>query len=85
MGGRGEMVTGDWRLGYNAAMVMRWLMRGVCLVLLAGVVGVGAGSYAGGFEMHKRLAGRHWGVGAVQGLGCMARSPDRDRDLQRRR
>ena len=57
-------------------MVLRWLIRGVCLVLLAGVVGVGAGSYAGGLWMLKCSAGRIWEVGAVQGLGYMARSPD---------
>ena len=61
-------------MGYNAAMVMRWLMRGVCLVLLAGVVGVWVGSYAGWLEMYKYSAGRDWGVGAVQGLGYMGRS-----------
>ena len=57
-------------------MVMRWLMRGVCLVLLAGVVGVGVGSYAGSLAMGKRSAGRDWGVGAVQGLGVMELSDD---------
>ena len=52
-------------------MVMRWLIRGVCLVLLAGVVGVWVGSYAGWLVMYKRSAGRYWVVGAVQGLGFM--------------
>jgi hypothetical protein len=61
-------------LGYNAAMVLRWLIRGVCLALLAGVVGVWAGSYAGWLHIHKFTAGRDWGVGAVQGLGFMIRS-----------
>jgi hypothetical protein len=58
-------------------MVLRWLIRGVCLLLLAGVVGVGVGSYAGELGMGKISAGRHWGVGAVQGLGCLERSGDR--------
>ena len=53
-------------------MVMRWLMRGVCMALLAGVVGVWVGSYAGGLEMYKFSAGRYWRVGTVQGLGYMA-------------
>ena len=57
-------------------MVMRWLMRGMCLVLLAGVVGVWVGSYAGTLTMRKWSAGRDWLVGAVQGLGFMARSDD---------
>jgi hypothetical protein len=61
-------------LGYNAPMVMRWLMRGVCLLLLAGVVGVWAGSYAGALGMVKNSAGRVWMVGTVQGLGFMVRS-----------
>ena len=55
-------------------MVMRWLMRGVCLVLLAGVVGVGVGSYAGWLHMEKFTAGRLCGVGTVQGLGYLVRS-----------
>jgi hypothetical protein len=54
-------------------MVMRWLIRGVCVVLLAGVVGLWAGSYAGWLAMNKRLAGRYWEIGAVQGLGSMFR------------
>ena len=58
-------------------MVMRWLMRGVCLVLLAGVVGVGVGSYAGGFWMAKGAASCYWQVGIVEGLGCMYRTGDR--------
>ena len=58
-------------------MVMRWLMRGMCLVLLAGVVGVWVGSYAGRFVMDKNAAGCDWGVAAVQGLGYMFRSGDR--------
>jgi hypothetical protein len=58
-------------------MVMRWLMRGVCLVLLAGVVGVWVGSYAGLLGMERLAAGRFWGVGAVQGLGYVDRSADR--------
>ena len=57
-------------------MVMRWLMRGVCLVLLAGVVGVGAGSYAGRLWMYKCSVGRFWEAGAVQGLGYTHRSDD---------
>ena len=57
-------------------MVLRWLMRGVCLVLLAGVVGVWVGSYVGGLGIYKYSAGRYWGVGAVQGLGYMYRSDD---------
>jgi hypothetical protein len=55
-------------------MVMRWLIRGVCLALLTGVVGVWAGSYAGAFEMDKRAAGRDWSAVTVHGLGCMVRS-----------
>ncbi len=57
-------------------MVLRWLIRGVCLVLLAGVVGVGVGSYAGTLEMVKLSAGRNWAAVAVKGLGCMARGDD---------
>jgi hypothetical protein len=57
-------------------MVLRWLIRGVCWLVLAGVVGVGVGSYAGQFGMYKYSAGREWGVGAVQGLGYMDRSGD---------
>ena len=57
-------------------MVMRWLIRGVCLVLLAGVVGVGVGSYVGWVQMDKCSAGRIWVVGAVQGLGFMDQSGD---------
>ena len=58
-------------------MVMRWLMRGVCLLLLAGVVGVGVGSYAGLLVTVKHAAGRYWGVGAVQGLGYMILAGER--------
>ena len=54
-------------------MVMRWMMRGVCLVLRAGVVGVGVGSYAGWLRMRSWSAGQYWEVGAVQGLGYMGR------------
>ena len=57
-------------------MVMRWLMRGVCLVLLAGVVGVWVRSYAGWLDLHKVTAGRDWEVGAFQGLGYLVRSDD---------
>jgi hypothetical protein len=57
---------------YNAAMVMRWLIRGVCLVLLAGVVSVGAASYAGWLGIDKWSAGRVWEIGAVQGLGYIS-------------
>jgi hypothetical protein len=63
-------------LGYNAAMVLRWLIRGVCLLLLAGVVGVWVGSYAGRLGMVKVSAGRGWMVGTVQGLGYMDRTGD---------
>jgi hypothetical protein len=63
-------------LGYNAAMVLRWLIRGVCLALLAGVVGVWVGSYAGALCMEKRAAGRFWDVEAVQGLGFLYRTAD---------
>jgi hypothetical protein len=58
-------------------MVLRWLIRGVCLALLAGVVGVWAGSYEGRLWMYKQSAGREWGVGAVQGLGYMCQRDDR--------
>jgi hypothetical protein len=58
-------------------MVLRWLIRGVCLLLLTGVVGIAAGSYAGWLMMGKGSAGRDWVFGAVQGLGYMYRSPDR--------
>ena len=54
-------------------MALRWLIRGVCLVLLAWVVGVGVGSYAGLLEMYKWSVGRDWVVGAVQGLGYLGR------------
>jgi hypothetical protein len=66
-------------LGYNAAMVLRWLIRGVCLVLLAGVVGVWAASYAGWLGMVKNSAGRKSEVGAIQGLGYLSRDPDTGR------
>jgi hypothetical protein len=55
-------------------MVMRWLIRGVCLVLLAGVVGVWVGSNAGCLHAYKFAAGRTWEVGAVQEFGFMFRS-----------
>jgi hypothetical protein len=55
-------------------MVLRWLIRGVCVLLLAGAVGVGVGSYAGLLGMSKWSADRSWNVGAVQGLGYMYRS-----------
>ena len=43
-------------------------MHGVCLVLLAGVVGVWAGSYAGWLVMDKWSAGRDWGSRPSTGL-----------------
>jgi hypothetical protein len=61
-------------LGYNAAMVLRWLIRGVCLALLMGVVGVWAGSYAGWLMMVKDSAGHRLEVGAVRGLGVLSLS-----------
>jgi hypothetical protein len=57
-------------------MVLRWLIRGVCVLVLAGVLGVGVGSYVGSLLMGEFSAGRYWGVGAVQGLGFMDRTGD---------
>jgi hypothetical protein len=58
-------------------MVRRWLIRWLCLVPLACVVGVGIASYFWGISWTPCVGGRLWNVGVVHGLGSMAEAGPR--------
>jgi hypothetical protein len=56
-------------------MVRRWLIRVPCLLGLAFVVAVWAGSYFGGLHFRVDYGGRMWVVNAVQGQTCILTVP----------
>lgn len=56
-------------------MVKRWLIRSLCLLPLACVVGVWVTSYFGQFIWHDWLDGRGWEVNDVRGLVYVSEDP----------